>query len=122
MQLFLRLRHALAHCRASLMAVGVLCVLSLAACVTVPWTRRAPDPRDAGTVSTGPELPTPRRPGVEAPREPHERAWRKAVAAKEPPTRLVAHDGTSCTVSEARYAEIAVGYVVWCFWVEPESE
>ena len=32
------------------------------------------------------------------------------------------HDGTSCTVSEARYAEIAVGYVVWCLWVEEETK
>lgn len=43
----------------------------------------------------------------------------KQVAAKEPPTILVAYDGTKCAVTEARYRETNVGDEAWCVWRLP---
>ena len=42
----------------------------------------------------------------------------KAVQDKEPPTRLVARDRTSCVVSEKKYEETVLGASVWCTWVD----
>src|SRR5688572_20862959 len=39
---------------------------------------------------------------------------RKRVESKEPPGTLSARDGTVCTVTAARYAEIQEGEYVWC--------
>jgi hypothetical protein len=43
---------------------------------------------------------------------------RKKVEGKQPPRRLVAKDGTSCTVSEKKYNSTAPGDEVWCTWVD----
>lgn len=40
----------------------------------------------------------------------------KPVVAKEPPTSLIAADGTRCLVSEQKYRDTALGSPVWCFW------
>ena len=42
---------------------------------------------------------------------------RKTVSSKEAPTRLIAVDGTSCTVSEKQFQEVVVGTDVTCLWV-----
>jgi hypothetical protein len=41
---------------------------------------------------------------------------RKTVAAKEPPSRLVAVDGTVCTVSGDKFESVKVDEKVWCGW------
>ena len=43
---------------------------------------------------------------------------RKKVEAKQDPQRLIAKDGTSCTVSEKKYTSTALGDEVWCTWVD----
>jgi hypothetical protein len=40
----------------------------------------------------------------------------KPVAGKEPPTTLIAEDGTKCVVTEDRYRETKVGDEAWCVW------
>jgi hypothetical protein len=40
----------------------------------------------------------------------------KNVTAKEPPTTLVAHDGTRCIVSQKRYDETRIGDNALCAW------
>ena len=40
----------------------------------------------------------------------------KPVSSKEAPVTLFARDGSSCTVSEARFREIIVGQQVRCGW------
>ena len=40
----------------------------------------------------------------------------KRVAGKEPPTTLIAEDGTKCVVTENRYRETNVGDEAWCVW------
>jgi hypothetical protein len=40
----------------------------------------------------------------------------KRVSSKEPPTTLVADDGTRCTVSEKRYNETRIGADALCAW------
>ena len=45
-----------------------------------------------------------------------EQLGRKTVASKEPPQRLIAHDGTGCLVSRRRFEEVHVGERVWCHW------
>ena len=47
---------------------------------------------------------------------------RKTVAAKEPPGRLIAVDGTFCIVPAPRFESAEVGDRVWCTWrVDSES-
>ena len=43
---------------------------------------------------------------------------RKKVGGKQAPQRLIAKDGTSCTVSEKKYNSTALGDEVWCTWVD----
>jgi hypothetical protein len=40
----------------------------------------------------------------------------KVVAAKEPPSTIVAQDGSSCLVTERRYDRIDVGSRALCTW------
>jgi hypothetical protein len=40
----------------------------------------------------------------------------KSVYAKQPPFRLIARDGTSCTVSEKKFESTRLGASVWCTW------
>jgi hypothetical protein len=41
----------------------------------------------------------------------------KTVTSKEPPTTLVAFDGSTCLVTEKRFREFVVGEKAWCVWV-----
>jgi hypothetical protein len=41
---------------------------------------------------------------------------RKTVTSKDPPRRLIAHDGTACLVSEKRFQQAYIGERVWCHW------
>ena len=41
---------------------------------------------------------------------------RKRVDSKEPPSTLIARDGTRCTVTASRYADIREGEYVVCAW------
>ena len=60
-------------------------------------------PRQTGASKTG--------------RMPHNvRMDAKRVAGKEPPTSLIAEDGTKCVVTEDRYRETKVGEEAWCVW------
>lgn len=47
------------------------------------------------------------------------RADAKRVAGKQPPTTLIAQDGTRCVVTEERYRETNVGDEAWCVWQLP---
>jgi hypothetical protein len=40
----------------------------------------------------------------------------KRVAGKEPPTTLIAEDGTKCIVTESRFRETEVGNKAVCAW------
>jgi hypothetical protein len=42
----------------------------------------------------------------------------KSIQEKRPPKRLVARDGTSCYVSEQKYASTALGESAWCIWLD----
>jgi hypothetical protein len=44
----------------------------------------------------------------------------KSVQGKTPPRRLIAGDGTSCTVSEEKYDSTAIGNSVWCAWFDTD--
>jgi hypothetical protein len=41
---------------------------------------------------------------------------RKTVTSKDPPRRLIAHDGARCIVSEGRFQQVLIGQRVWCHW------
>ena len=107
--------------RCALVSALLVTGITLSGCIANPWTPRAPGPREPGPFDNTPGAPTTGRVPDDTPPSAPSRAWRKAVAAKEPPARLVAADGTSCAVSEERYARVAVGDVVWCIWEEPEA-
>ena len=42
----------------------------------------------------------------------------KTVEGKEPPARLLARDGTSCTVSKKKFESTVLGASVWCAWID----
>lgn len=46
----------------------------------------------------------------------------KPVASKEPPTSLIAVDGTRCLVTEEKFRNTAVGERVWCYWTQDGSQ
>ena len=52
----------------------------------------------------------------DAPFGPDRGLERKTVESKEPPSRLVAVDGTVCIVSGSRYAGVEPGDRVLCDW------
>jgi hypothetical protein len=43
----------------------------------------------------------------------------KPVFGKQPPSLLLARDGTECTVSEERFERTIIGRSVWCIWTHP---
>ncbi len=45
----------------------------------------------------------------------------KVVEDKKPPTRLIARDGTSCTVSKKKYDSTVLGASVWCTWFRTDG-
>lgn len=40
----------------------------------------------------------------------------KVVSGKDEPTTLIAHDGSTCTVTAQKFRETAIGEKVWCAW------
>lgn len=40
----------------------------------------------------------------------------KLVVGKEPPTELIAEDGTRCITSRKRFDRTRIGSEVWCVW------
>ena len=42
----------------------------------------------------------------------------KSVEGKQPPTRLLARDGTSCSVPKKKFDRTVVGASVWCTWID----
>ena len=100
----------------------VVAGLYVTGCIANPWTRRPSGPPTPGRVGGTPALPSPDQPTVQVPPSAPSRVWRKTVAAKKVPTRLVANDGTVCEVSEERYARVALGDLVWCIWEEANRE
>ena len=42
----------------------------------------------------------------------------KVVEGKQRPTRLIARDGTSCTVSQKKFDSTIPGSSVWCTWFD----
>jgi hypothetical protein len=62
----------------------------------------------------------PRQTGATTGRGPTDaRVDAKRVTGKEPPTTLIAQDGTRCVVTEGRYRETEIGSEVWCAWTAP---
>jgi hypothetical protein len=74
-------------------SIAVL-VAFLSACASVPL----PIPRLREDAEPAPELA------------------RKLVIAKEPPTELIAEDGTRCLTTESRFKRTRVGFEAWCVW------
>jgi len=42
----------------------------------------------------------------------------KTVAGKEEPNRLIARDGTVCTVSKRKFQSVVLGKTTWCGWMD----
>jgi hypothetical protein len=42
----------------------------------------------------------------------------KNVQGKQPPTRLVARDGTTCVVTRDKFESTTLGTSVWCAWMD----
>lgn len=42
----------------------------------------------------------------------------KPVRGKEPPTRLLARDGSSCIVSRQKFEQTTIGTSIWCVWTD----
>ena len=57
-------------------------------------------------------LPTRGLRGGDAPPE----LAQKPVVGKEPPTVLIAEDGTRCVTSRDRFERTRIGSEVWCVW------
>lgn len=57
-----------------------------------------------------------RPPGDSKPVQQGTSLGRKTVASKEAPNRLVAADGSSCTVPEKEFGETIVGTPATCLW------
>lgn len=45
----------------------------------------------------------------------------KAVYGKKPPNRLLARDGTSCTVAAQKYEDARIGQSIWCVWTDTDQ-
>ena len=59
-------------------------------------------------------------PGAETARD-RPAVTKKRVASKQPPSTLIAQDGTRCTTTEDRYRMVEVGDEEWCAWTGGES-
>lgn len=42
----------------------------------------------------------------------------KLVVGKEPPTELIAEDGTRCLTSRKRFDRTRIGSEIWCVWTD----
>ena len=99
-------------------ANGYVCGAIVVVALSVSAVSCAPPPgplaipgRDGGPRQTG---------GTRTGRAPRDvRMDAKPVAGKEPPTTLVAEDGTKCVVTESRYRDTKVGDEAWCVWRLP---
>lgn len=89
-------------------AAAVMFTLVTGAGACAPPQPLAIPGRDGGPRQTG---------GARTGRAPRDvRMDAKRVAGKEPPTTLIAEDGTKCVVTENRYRETNVGDEAWCVW------
>ena len=80
------------------------------ACIAIPMGKRAP---------TRPENPEPGSPAARATTRRDAPAFGlKPVVGKQPPSLLLARDGTQCTVSEDKFERTIIGTSVLCVWTE----
>ena len=87
-------------------ACTVLVVTWVAAACTQPQSLGIPG-RDGGPRTTdGSQNGAPRNFRMDS----------KRVAAKAPPTTLIAEDGTKCVVGEKKFRDTDVGNEAWCEW------
>jgi hypothetical protein len=96
--------------RALIRPLLLVALLAQAACILVPMGKRAPtrpeerDPRSPTTLADG----RGDQPGFGL----------KPVVGKQPPSVLLARDGTQCTVSEEKFERVILGTSVWCVWTK----
>ena len=80
------------------------------ACIGIPMGKRGP---------TRPVNPEPESPAARATtKRDHSTFGPKPVVGKQPPSLLLARDGTQCTVSEDKFERTIIGTSVWCVWTE----
>src|SRR5688572_18058151 len=80
------------------------------ACIVMPmgrWSPTRPEDRDPGNPAANGAT---RRDGPAF--------GLKLVYGKQPPSSLIARDGTQCGVSEERFERTIIGRSVWCIWTE----
>jgi len=94
-----------------LIGAGLTVVLAAVAC-----SRPAYVGTDGVRVGGGRPAPRVAPRGGGADSAPSPDLTRKLVAGKEPPSILIARDGTRCTVTARRYAETREGDYAWCAW------
>ena len=83
------------------------------ACIPIPIGKRAP---------TRPATPEPAGPVARKTTDHNPTAFGpKPVVGKQPPSLLIARDGTQCTVSEDKFERTIIGTSVWCVWTEAEE-
>jgi hypothetical protein len=89
-------------------ACSLLASLSAGSCAPIrpmSMPNRGGDPREMPGSTAEPRTTTRDLP-----------TYLKVVAGKEPPTTLIAHDGSRCTVTERRYRDVQVGDDALCAW------
>jgi len=82
------------------------------ACLPAP-ARKGPLPEPGG--ATGPTI---KSAGTSLTNRPA--LGPKRVQGKQPPNRLLAHDGTSCLVSREKYEKTTIGTSIWCVWTDTD--
>lgn len=80
------------------------------ACLSIPLRRGASPDSDKATRRTIRSAGTP---AADTPA-----LGSKRVYGKQPPNRLLAHDGTSCIVSREKFENTAIGTSIWCVWTD----
>jgi len=93
-----------------LRAVLFMVLAAQGACIVVPMGKRSP---------TRPEDRDPGNPAARgATRRDGPAFGLKLVYGKQPPSFLIARDGTQCGVSEEKFERTIIGRSVWCVWTD----
>jgi hypothetical protein len=95
--------------------VGFLAIPVLVAAAACNVIRQSPGPLRPGE---RPPAPTMRQPSTRPASDSGMTLGisRRPVSGKEAPGTLIARDGARCTVTEARFKEVAIGERVTCAW------
>jgi len=81
------------------------------ACIAIPLGKQGPTRPESGDPGGAEARAATRRDGSAF--------GLKPVFGKQPPSLLLARDGTQCTVSEERFERTIIGRSVWCIWTQP---